>query len=57
MPFDPIINDHYGDVLWALNKEIQARYFWGHVSNLDDVEDKLKKSVNKKIIFGKNKKL
>ena len=28
MPKDPIINDHYGDVLWKLNRKIQARYYW-----------------------------
>ena len=27
MPYDPIVNDHYGDVLWRLEKKIQARYF------------------------------
>ena len=31
MPTDPIINDHYGDALWMLNKNIQARYLWQHV--------------------------
>ena len=28
MPDDPIVNDHYGDILWKLNRKIQARYFW-----------------------------
>ena len=27
MPDDPIVNDHYGDMLWKLNQKIQARYF------------------------------
>ena len=31
MPDDPIVNDHYGDVLWKLNRKIQARYFWSNV--------------------------
>ena len=34
MPIDPIINDHYADVLWMLNKNIQARYFWKYVFEL-----------------------
>ena len=34
LPSDPIINDHYADVLWMLNKNIQARYFWDYVLNL-----------------------
>ena len=25
MPTDPIVNDHYGDVLWAVGQKIQAR--------------------------------
>ena len=28
MPLDPIVNDHYGDILWQLNRKIQASYFW-----------------------------
>ena len=35
MPLDPVINDHYADALWMLNKNIQARYFWKHVLKLD----------------------
>ena len=34
MPYDPIVNDHYGDILWMLNRKIQARYFWNNVLNL-----------------------
>ena len=57
MPSDPIINDHYADSLWMLNKDIQARYFWKHVLTLDDVEQKLKDSINQKLIFGVAKNL
>ena len=53
MPFDPVINDHYADTLWMLNKNIQARYFWKQVLNLEDTEEKLKDTVKKKLIFGK----
>ena len=52
MPLDPIVNDHYGDVLWMLNKNMQARYFWKHVLNLDATDQKLREKVNKKLIFG-----
>ena len=31
MPDDPIVNDHYGDILWKLDRKIQARYFWTNV--------------------------
>jgi len=57
MPLDPVINDHYADVLWMLNKNIQARYFWKYILNLDDSEKKLKDSINEKLIFGIQKEL
>ena len=31
MPLDPVINDHYADALWMLNKNIQARYVWNYI--------------------------
>ena len=52
IPNDPIINDHYADNLWMLNKPIQARYIWSGVLTLDKVEKKLKDEVSKKLIFG-----
>ena len=57
LPLDPIINDHYADTLWMLNKHIQARYFWKHVLSLDTAEQKLKDNISKKLIFGITKKL
>ena len=57
MPMDPVINDHYADALWMLKKNIQARYFWKHVLSLDDADQKLKDSVDEKLIFGITKKL
>ena len=52
MPYDPIVNDHYGDVLWRLNKKVQARYFWNGVLKLEDTEEELKKKIEKKLVFG-----
>ena len=57
MPSDPIINDHYADTLWMLNKNIQARYVWNYVLKLKATEQKLKDTINKKLIFGITKKL
>ena len=57
IPFDPIINDHYADTLWMLKKDIQARYFWKNILNFNNVEEKLKKNVRNKLIFGISKKL
>ena len=52
MPLDPVINDHYADVLWMLNKNLQARYVWKYVLSLKSTEEKLKENINKKLIFG-----
>ena len=52
MPEDPIVNDHYGDILWKLDRKIQARYFWENVLNLEETEDKMKKVIKGKLIKG-----
>ena len=52
MPEDPTVNDHYGDILWKLNRKIQARYFWNNALNSDDTEDDLIEKINIKIIEG-----
>ena len=52
MPADPVVNDHYGDVLWKNGKKIQARYYWNYVLNLKDAEKDLKDSIKKKIVSG-----
>tara|TARA_B100000029_G_scaffold309925_1_gene302474 strand:- start:796 stop:2472 length:1677 start_codon:yes stop_codon:yes gene_type:complete len=55
MPFDPIIHDHYGDVLWRLNRKIQAKYFWESVLDLEDTEEKMKKDIYFKLLNGLKK--
>ena len=55
MPEDPIVNDHYGDILWKLDRKIQARYFWGNVLNLKKTEDKMKKDIKEKLFEGLTK--
>ena len=52
MPDDPIVNDHYGDILWKLNRKIQARYFWSSVLKNDDAEKEMKEKINIKMIEG-----
>ena len=52
MPDDPIVNDHYGDILWKLNRKIQARYFWKNVLTFDDTEDDMREKINIKVIEG-----
>ncbi len=52
MPEDPVVNDHYGDILWKLDRKIQARYFWMNVLNLKETEDKMRIDINIKLLEG-----
>ncbi len=52
MPDDPIVNDHYGDILWKLGRKIQARYFWANVLKMDDAEKDMIEKINIKMIKG-----
>ena len=55
MPYDPIVNDHYGDVLWQLNRKIQAKYFWKNVLELEDTKEKMIKDIQNKLFYGPKK--
>jgi tetratricopeptide (TPR) repeat protein len=52
MPEDPIVNDHYGDILWKLDRKIQARYFWKNILNLEETEDEMKEIIKDKLFEG-----
>jgi tetratricopeptide (TPR) repeat protein len=52
MPDDPIVNDHYGDTLWKLDRKIQARYFWESVLKMDDAEESMIIKINIKMVEG-----
>ena len=52
LPADPIVNDHYGDVLWKTGNKIQARYYWNYVLNLKNTEKNLKNKIELKLIEG-----
>ena len=52
MSSDPVINDHYADALWMNNKTLQARYYWNYVLKLKKTEEKLKKKIEQKLLFG-----
>ncbi len=54
MPLDPIVNDHFADILWTNGERLQARYYWRHVLSLKDVEDELKNKIENKILNGPN---
>ena len=55
MPEDPTVNDHYGDILWKLNRKIQARYFWANVLKMEDTEKEMLEKINEKMIEGLKK--
>ena len=55
MPNDPIVNDHYGDILWEMNRKTQAKYFWQSVLNFENTEDDMKEKINIKLLKGPKK--
>ena len=55
MPEDPIVNDHYGDILWSLNKKMQALYYLKSVLNFEDTEESMNEKINIKLLKGPNK--
>ena len=52
MPSDPIVNDHFADILWMNGEKLQARYYWKYVLNLEDTDEKLKNKIMEKILNG-----
>jgi len=52
MPDDPTVNDHYGDILWKLDRKIQARYFWTSVLKMENVDEQLINKISDKLIEG-----
>jgi len=52
MASDPVVNDHYADSLWMNNNYLQARYYWNYVLKLEKTENKLKKEIKQKLLFG-----
>tara|TARA_B100000029_G_scaffold500783_1_gene573051 strand:+ start:510 stop:2180 length:1671 start_codon:yes stop_codon:yes gene_type:complete len=55
MPDDPIVNDHYGDVLWQLNRKMQAKYFWKSVLEFEDTDNKMREDIQNKLLNGPSK--
>ena len=52
MPNDPIVNDHYGDILWKLGRKMQANYYWKNVLIFEDTEDEMKEDIYYKLLKG-----
>ena len=52
MPSDPIVNDHFGDVLWKNGHKIQARYYWNYVLKLKKTKEDQRKKIENKLVLG-----
>ncbi len=55
MPNDPIVNDHYGDVLWKMDRKIQAKYYWQSILKFEDTEESMKEKIKIKLLKGLKK--
>jgi len=55
MPHDPIVNDHYGDILWKIDRKIQAKYYWQNVLKFEDTEESMRETINIKLLKGLKK--
>ena len=54
-PNDPVIMDHYGDVLWKLKRKLEARYLWSNAINSEEDHELDVKYVKQKILLGLKK--
>jgi len=52
MPLDPVVNDHYGDILWKLNRKLEAKYFWENTLELEETDKDMKKKILIKLLQG-----
>ena len=55
LPDDPIVNDHYGDILWHLDRKTEANYYWNSVLDFDDTEKEMREKTFIKTLKGLNK--
>jgi len=51
-PTDPVINDHYGDTLWAVGRRLEARFQWKRAQSFEPEEDDLKERIKAKLDRG-----
>ena len=53
-PYDPVIMDHYGDILWKSGQKLQARYFWKNVIRINNNSNINKEDIKNKLLLGLN---
>ncbi len=54
-PNDPVIMDHYGDILWKLKRKLEARYLWSNAINSEENHELDLKYLKQKILLGLKK--
>ena len=54
-PNDPVIMDHYGDILWKLKRKLEARYLWSNAINSEENHELELKYLKQKILLGLKK--
>lgn len=55
LPADPLINDHLGDVYWAVGRELEARFQWDRaLKNTKDTDQELRDKIQEKLEHGLN---
>ena len=52
-PYDPVIMDHYGDILWKSGQKLQARYFWKNAIRINNSNIN-KEDIKNKLLLGLN---
>ena len=55
LPDDPIVNDHYGDILWHLDRKTEANYYWNSVLDSNDTEKEMREKTFIKTLKGLKK--
>jgi len=51
-PEDAIINDHLGDAFWRVGRLTEAKFQWRHALTLKIDDDKLRKTIEDKLVNG-----
>jgi tetratricopeptide (TPR) repeat protein len=51
LPVDPIVNDHLGDVYWAVGRKVEARFQWNRALSFEPEEDEAER-IRRKLEVG-----
>lgn len=51
-PNDPVIMNHYADILWKIDRKLEANYFWKGVLKIGEFKDIDEDELKRKLIFG-----